>query len=131
MKKVTCNGCFGKGLHQGHLFLIGYAYALSNNGNLIIGINSDDYIRKTKKYEPLSEQERINEIMSLGIIKNVIVFNEQNACEFIKQILPDVHCIGEEYKDNCPEEQLCRDLGIDIEYIPRIGNWSTRKDLKK
>ena len=125
--KVTCNGCFD-GLHPGHFFLLGYCYSLTQNGQLVVGINSDNYIRDHKREEPyFNEQERRQTLIDLQVVSHVEIFNEENACDFICRVMPDIHCIGEEYKGKCPEETLCQQLGIEVSYIPRVGRWSTSK----
>jgi D-beta-D-heptose 7-phosphate kinase/D-beta-D-heptose 1-phosphate adenosyltransferase len=127
MKTVFCNGCFSH-LHSGHLFYLGFARGQGDS--LIVGINSDRYIKSKKGYNPIPEDERRNEIMDLGFVKAVYVFDEANACPLINMIRPDVHCISEEYGTNCPEYVLCQALEIRVAFIPRIGKWSTRAILR-
>ena len=97
----------------------------------MVGINSSDYIRRVKKYEPLPDKERVKELMELGFISRVIVFKEPDPREFIKRVYPDVHCISEEYGTNCVEYPVCQEMDIRVVFIPRIGNWSTRAILKE
>jgi len=124
MSRVTCNGCFD-GLHKGHMFFLGYAAAHSE---LVVGINSDDYIRRRKRAKPnFNENERRKAILDLAIIKDVIVFDEDDPREFIRKIGPDVHCTGAEYGEKCIESEVCRELGIRLVLIPRIGKWATSK----
>ena len=126
---VTCNGCFD-GLHPGHFFLIGFAYSLleDKSDKLIVGINCDGYIKKNKRDQPFfNEQERIEIIESLGVVDEVHVFEGDLPLYFIRKIMPDIHCIGEEYRGKCIDEALCLELGIKVKYIPRVGGWSTSK----
>jgi D-beta-D-heptose 7-phosphate kinase / D-beta-D-heptose 1-phosphate adenosyltransferase len=124
---VTCNGCFN-GLHPGHLFFLGFARGQGTE--LVVGINSDRYIRAKKGYTPFSEQERREDLMMLGFIREVVVFDESDPCEFIRRVSPEVHCTGEEYKGACPESSICSALGTKLVFIPRIGKWSTRALLR-
>jgi len=124
---VTCNGCFSH-LHPGHLFFLGFARGQGDL--LVVGINSDDYIRSKKKYEPIPEQERAKSLMDLGFIHRVIIFHEDDPCGFIKAVQPDVHCIGEEYGQGCVEWPICQQFSIRVSFIPRIGKWSTRAILE-
>lgn len=128
-KLVTCNGCFD-GLTPGHLFLFGFC--LAKGDELILGINSDDYIINNKK-KPLffNEEQRRNILLELGIFKEVIIFYEDDPCEFIKKTNPHVHCIGSDHPYP-PEKQLCESIGIEFYFIPRIEKWASsklRKDL--
>ena len=128
MRVVTCNGCFN-GIHPGHLFFLGFARGQGDE--LVVGINSDEYIRCKKGYVPIPEAERIQALMDLNFIREVLVFNEPDPREFIRRVSPDVHCTGAEYSNGtCVEEKLCRELGVELKYIPRIGLWSTRALLK-
>ena len=124
MKIVTCNGCFD-GITPGHLFFFGYA--LAHGDAIVVGINSDDYIRRNKRPNPFfPEEKRIRALMQLPFIHDVVVFDEDGPMDFIRKVRPAVHCTGEEYKDGrCKEEPLCRELGIELVYVPRVGDWSS------
>jgi len=125
MTICTVNGCFdGPTLHQGHTFFLGYAAALADN--LIVGINSDEYIVKYKRFTPFcNQEERKDRLLELGFIRNVVVFEEDNPLKFIGRVSPDVHCTGVEYIDACPEKEFCLMHGIRLVFIPRIGKYST------
>jgi len=122
MKIVTCNGCFD-GLHPGHLFILGFAKA--HGDKLVVGINSDEYILKHKHRQPIPAEERANALMELGCVDSVIVFYEDDPREFIRRIRPAVHCIGVEYEGRAVEESVCRELGVRLVYVPRVGKWSS------
>jgi len=123
MITVTCNGCFDK-LHSGHFFFLGYC--LSRGDELVVGINSDNYIRKNKRSTPhRSEEQRRDDLLSLCFIKDVIIFSEPDPIEFIKSVSPHVHCTGAEYVSSCKEEVTCRELGIELVFVPRIGEWAS------
>lgn len=125
MIKVTCNGCFD-GLHYGHLFFLGYAKALGDK--LFVGINSDVYIKKQKRPLPYFNQEKRKQaLLSLGIVDEVIIFNEENPCKFIEKIKPDIHCVGEEYKGTAIEEKTVKQLGGKMCWVPRTNLWSSSK----
>ena len=119
---VTCNGCFD-GLHPGHLFFLGFCRGQGDE--LIVGINTDEYIRTHKRPDPVPEEDRVRALMSLGVVSRVEVFPENTPIGFLRRTRPDVNCIGEEYRDVAPELPVCRELGIEVVYIPRIGDWSS------
>lgn len=126
---VSCNGCFNAPFHPGHFFFLGFARGQGDE--LVVGINSTNYIRQKKGYEPASEDERVKALMDLGFIREVVVFREPDPRKFIRQVAPDVHCTGAEYSNGtCIEEDVCREMGIKLVYIPRIGHWSTRAILR-
>ena len=122
MRVVTCNGCF-ETLHPGHLFFLGYC--LSRGSDLVVGINSDEYIRRVKCREPVPEPVRVKALMDLGCVTDVVVYSEDDPCEFIQSVNPDVHCIGEEYRGMAPELPLLESLSVEVVYVPRVGVWSS------
>lgn len=130
-KIVTCNGCFD-GLHPGHLFFLGYCKALGDK--LVVGINSDEYIKENKRVKPhFNEKQRKLMLKKTGVVDRVIVFNENSPIEFMKKVGPDIHCTGEEYLDGvCPEEPYCKEHDIRLVYVPRTKiNWSTSSFTNK
>jgi cytidyltransferase-like protein len=120
---VTCNGCFD-GLHHGHLFFLGFC--ASKADYLIVGINTDEYIRFKKDRDPYYDVEtRKKALLNLGFVKDVIVFAEETPNSFIKMIKPDVHCTGVEYGEDCPEKSICNEIGADLVLVPRIKYWAS------
>ena len=121
---ITCNGCFD-GLHPGHLFYLGYC--LAQGSELIVFINNDDYIRRVKKRKPIPQEQRQADLEKLGFIRSVQIF-ENDPIEFLNWVLPDVHCVSEEYKESgCKEAQFCKENNIKIAWVPRVGDWSSTK----
>ena len=122
MKKVAANGCFD-GLHPGHMFYLGFCCAQGDK--LYIGINCDEYMRRKKRSNFIPAEERKKSLLDLGFIEEVIIYDEDSACEFIKTVSPDIYCTGEEYREKTMEVKLCKDMGIKVVYIRRIGKWSS------
>ena len=121
MITVTCNGCFD-GLHPGHMFFLGFCRGQGDR--LIVGINSDEYIRRHKRREPVPKDERAKALMSLGFIWDVVSFSEPNPGAFVRRVRPDVHCTGAEYDGGCAEERVCEEIGARLVFVPRVGDWS-------
>jgi len=121
-KVVTCNGCFD-GLHAGHLFYLGYCAA--QGGELVVGINSDHYIKTRKKRVPVRLEDRVRALEAIEVVSRVVVFDDHDPRAFIEDVRPDVHCIGREHAGKAPEVDLCHDMGIDIVWVPRVGAWSS------
>lgn len=122
---VTVNGCFD-GVTPAHMFLFGYA--LAHGDCLVVGINDDDYIRRNKRDEPFhSQAARAEKIRSLPFVRDVVVFCEDGPMDFIRRVMPAVHCIGEEYRGRAREEGVCEELGVEIIYVPIIRKdaWSS------
>lgn len=124
MIRVTINGCFD-GLHPGHLFSLGYA--LAQGTELVVGINSDEYIIRKKGRLLVPAEQRVKALMDLRFIKDVLVFPEDDPVQFIMWAQPQVHCTGLEYYHTAAEEPWCKIWGIKMVYIPRVGDWSSTK----
>jgi rfaE bifunctional protein nucleotidyltransferase chain/domain len=123
MIKVTCNGCFD-GLHAGHMFFLGYA--LAQGDSLVVAINSDDYIIRSKNRDPnFSQEERKRHLMDLGFIDKVVIFDEETPEEFLLREQPDIHVNGSEYGEDCVESVVLKKIGAKLSLVPRIGKWST------
>jgi D-glycero-beta-D-manno-heptose 1-phosphate adenylyltransferase len=98
-KIVFTNGCFDI-LHAGHIDYLSKAADLGNI--LIIGINSDDSVKRLKgSGRPLQNLEsRFLVLASLFFVKAVIAFDEDTPYELIKFIQPDVLVKGSDYSEN-------------------------------
>jgi rfaE bifunctional protein nucleotidyltransferase chain/domain len=96
-KIVFTNGCFDL-LHLGHIDYLTKAKDLGDI--LIIGLNTDDSVRRLKgDTRPITdENSRSTIIASLQFVSAVVLFNEDTPYELIKQVQPDVLVKGGDYK---------------------------------
>jgi D-beta-D-heptose 7-phosphate kinase/D-beta-D-heptose 1-phosphate adenosyltransferase len=98
-KIVFTNGCFDV-LHAGHLSLL--RRAASEGDFLIVGVNSDDSVRRLKgKKDPTRpiniEGDRAALLGGLECVGAVVVFGEDTPENVIRAIRPDVLVKGAEY----------------------------------
>ncbi len=121
------NGCFDL-LHYGHFVLLDKASKISDK--LIIGLNSDESIKKIKGNErPIYNQdERAFMLSSLSYVDYVIIFSEETPYELIKLIKPDYLIKGSEYNKN---EIVGGEFAKEIITIPMIENISTTNIINK
>jgi bifunctional ADP-heptose synthase (sugar kinase/adenylyltransferase) len=106
------------------MFFLGYAKAYSKK--LVIGLNSDEHIRRHKRPNPIPATARKQALLELGFIDDVIIFDEPDPINFLKLVKPIAHCVGAEYQgDLCIERRYCVEHGIVIIEIPRVGKWSS------
>jgi len=77
MKKVWINGCFDV-LHYGHFKLIDYAKSF---GDLMIGIDSDERIRKMKgDGRPFhTEGQRVFNLLQIEGVDKIVVFDSDDS----------------------------------------------------
>lgn len=130
-KIVFTNGCFDI-LHVGHKRYLQEAAALGDI--LVIGVNSDDSVRRLKGPDrPVnSEQDRAEILSALSFVDYVVIFDEDTPYELIKKIQPDVLVKGGDYK---PEEVVGRDIvearGGRLELIQFVEGKSTTNIINK
>jgi rfaE bifunctional protein nucleotidyltransferase chain/domain len=96
-KVVFTNGCFDL-LHQGHVTYLAKAAGLGDH--LLVGINSDDSVRRLEKGSgrPInSEAARAFVLASLGVIDMVVIFTEDTPEALIHALEPDVLVKGADY----------------------------------
>jgi rfaE bifunctional protein nucleotidyltransferase chain/domain len=122
---VTTNGCFDL-LHLGHIEYLSQARELGDI--LIVGINSDESIRKIKgPSRPLqNEKTRALQVAALESVDQVFVFTEATPVEWLRQVRPQIHVKGADYLDKeMPERAAVESWGGRIELIPLLEGYST------
>lgn len=104
-KIILTNGCFDV-LHVGHIRYLAGAKALG--GFLVVGINSDEQVRKLKgENRPVqNESERAEIVASIYCVDAVTIFPEPNVDQLIRELRPDIHAKGTDYtEENVPERE--------------------------
>jgi rfaE bifunctional protein nucleotidyltransferase chain/domain len=116
-KIVLANGCFDL-FHVGHIRYLAGAKALGDI--LIVGINSDEQVRKLKgKNRPLMpENERAEIVSALRFVDFVTIFPEPTVTELIRAIRPDFHAKGTDYTtETVPEREIVREYGGQVAIV--------------
>ncbi len=111
VKVVLANGCFDL-FHVGHIRYLAGAKELGDL--LIVGINSDDQVRKLKgeKRPFMPENERAEIVSALRFVDFVTIFDEPTVEELIRAVRPDFHAKGTDYTiDSVPEREIVREYG--------------------
>lgn len=93
---VFTNGVFDL-LHEGHIASLTQAASLGDI--LIVGINSDDSVKKLKgPSRPINnEYTRTLLLSQMLIVDAVVIFNDDTPLELIKSIMPDILVKGGDY----------------------------------
>ena len=110
-KIVLANGCFDL-FHVGHIRYLAGAKALGDI--LIVGINSDNTVRKLKgENRPfMPEQERAEMLSALKFVDFVTIFDEPTVTELIRAVRPDFHAKGTDYTtESVPEREIVKEYG--------------------
>ncbi len=128
-KLVFTNGCFDI-LHPGHLH---YLEAAKRKGDiLIVGLNSDDSVKKLKgKNRPINDIDyRSHMLAGLEAIDYVIVFEEDTPLDLIEKVNPDVLVKGADYSlDQVVGAKFVQSQGGVVILVPFLEGYSTSKWL--
>jgi rfaE bifunctional protein nucleotidyltransferase chain/domain len=129
---VFTNGVFDI-LHVGHAR---YLQAARNLGDaLLVGINSDDSVRRLKgPTRPINpEDERAELIAALACVSGVCVFGEDTPHALLEAVRPHIHAKGGDYAnpDALPETPLVRSLGGEVVILPLVQDRSTTRLVQK
>jgi cytidyltransferase-like protein len=115
MKIVLITGGFDP-LHSGHITYIQAARKLAGKtGKLIVGVNSDAWLKSKKDYVVLDVDQRADIIENITGVDSVIEFDDSDgtaidAIEQVKKMHPKDDIIfangGDRTKDNIPEMKI-------------------------
>lgn len=129
---VFTNGVFDI-LHAGHASYLADAASLGDA--LIVGINSDDSVKRLDKSpaRPLQTQEsRCAVVASLEWVHAVVVFDEDTPEELIAELLPDVLVKGSDYTiENIAGAETVLSHGGSVKTIKLLEGYSTTSIEKK
>ncbi|MBK3331875.1 D-glycero-beta-D-manno-heptose 1-phosphate adenylyltransferase [Persephonella atlantica] len=130
-KIVFTNGCFDI-IHAGHVDYLEKAKALGDI--LVVGLNSDDSIRRIKgKERPVNIQQHRKKVLeALKPVDLVIVFDEDTPEKLIKMIKPDVLVKGGDWKiENIVGADFVKSYGGTVTTIDFVYDISTTKIIEK
>lgn len=122
---VFTNGCFDI-LHRGHVTYLEAAAELGDR--LILGLNSDDSVRRLKgSHRPIQDEQARAEILAaLACVDAVCLFADDTPFNLISALLPDVLVKGGDY---VAEEIVGYDVvtqnGGKVYTIPVVEGYST------
>ncbi len=127
---VLTNGCFDI-LHRGHVAYLSQARHLGDV--LVVGVNSDDSIRRLKgPNRPINSlADRMSMLAALAGVDHVVSFDEDVPHRLIEAVRPDVFVKGGDYsRETLPEADLVERLGGTVKIIPFAFDRSTTRIIK-
>ncbi|HOB90283.1 MAG TPA: adenylyltransferase/cytidyltransferase family protein, partial [Candidatus Colwellbacteria bacterium] len=129
--KIYTTGSFDI-LHRGHFNILTQAAAL---GDLIVGIQSDEWIEKQKGRRPiLTTEERIAQIRALPFVKEVIEYGDPDQRPIYDQIRPDAIVQGDDWLYSADRSDLIaylKEKNIRLILLPRTEGISTTEIRKR
>jgi cytidyltransferase-like protein len=117
-------------LHSGHIAYIKAARELGDS--LIVGVNSDDWLRRKKGQEFMPWEERATIISALHNVDRVINFDDidnsaKDAIKKVRAIHPHAQIVfangGDRTKENIPEMDLLEEM-LHLEFQFGVGGFN-------
>jgi cytidyltransferase-like protein len=114
-------------LHSGHIAYIKAARELGDS--LIVGVNSDEWLRRKKGQEFMPWEERATIVAALHDVDRVINFDDsdnsaKDAIRKVREIHPQAQIIfangGDRTKENIPEMDLLQEM-LHLDFVFAVG----------
>lgn len=124
MKIVLVTGGFDP-IHSGHIAYFKSAKHLGDK--LIVGLNSDDWLKRKKGHEFMPINERVQIVENLKMVDGIILFNDDDgsakeAIKNVRQLYPDDTIIfangGDRTSSNIPEMDI---IDANLEFVFGVG----------
>jgi len=131
-KVVFTNGCFDL-LHPGHVAYLEQARSLGEA--LVVGVNTDDSVRRLNKGElrPVTpEADRARVLAALACVDRVVLFGEDTPLELITALQPDILVKGGDYQLNeIVGREVVEARGGQVLALPFVPGYSTTELLRR
>jgi cytidyltransferase-like protein len=101
-------------IHVGHIRLIREA---AKFGDVIVAMNSDEWIFRRKGFNSIGFNERKEFLMAIKGVKEVVSVNDEDGtvCTALIEHRPTYFANGgTRNQDNTPEKIVCEELGIEM-----------------
>jgi len=114
-KTIMVSGGFDP-IHKGHIRMIREA---ATRGEVIIVVNSDEWLVRKKGYVFMPFEERVEIIQAIKGVRSTAVIgiddSDNTVCEALRIYQPDYFANGGDRTDtNTPEMEICEKLGIEM-----------------
>ena len=109
-------------------------------GEVVVALNSDDWLIRKKGYAFMAWEERAELIQQFESVDRVVPFNDDDntACDALITIKPDAFANGGDRKrDNTPEMEICDSMNIQMLWNiggkekPQSSSWLVNNARKK
>jgi|TARA_R100000081_G_C4756107_1_gene137176 D-beta-D-heptose 7-phosphate kinase/D-beta-D-heptose 1-phosphate adenosyltransferase len=123
--------------HVGHIRMFREA---AEWGQVVVAINSDDWLMRKKGYVFMPWEERAELIAEFASVSVVSSFDDSDdtACDAIRKFRPAAFANGgDRKKENTPEMELCDELGVQMLWgiggkdKPQSSSWLVNNLMEK
>lgn len=128
---VFTNGCFDI-IHSGHINYLSRARDLGDK--LIIGLNSDDSVRRLKgPSRPINNaKDRAYLLAAFAFVDAIVIFDEDTPFELISIIKPSILVKGGDYtKETIVGADLVENSGGKVVVLPFLPGYSSTNIIEK
>lgn len=128
---VFTNGCFDI-LHAGHVTYLEEAARLGDI--LVVGLNSDISVKQIKgdKRPIVGDRQRAKVLSALECVDYVVIFDEPDPGNLIKEISPDLLVKGADWsEDKIIGADLVKESGGKVERIDLVPEISTTTIIQR
>ena len=114
-KIIMVSGGFDP-IHKGHIRMI---RAAARKGDVLIVVNSDEWLMRKKGFVFMPFEERVEIIQSIKGVQDTRVIgiddSDDTVCEALKRFRPHFFANGgDRTNTNTPEMAVCEELGIEM-----------------
>ena len=115
MKSIMVSGGFDP-IHKGHIRMIREA---AKKGDVLVIVNSDEWLMRKKGFVFMPFEERVEIIKSIKGVRDTQVVgiddSDNTVCEALRKFRPDYFANGgDRTNTNTPEMAVCEELGIEM-----------------
>jgi len=122
---VFTNGCFDI-IHSGHIALLNHAAMLGDR--LVVGLNSDDSMKRIKRTPINDMMERKKVLESIAGVDSVVIFDDDTPYDLIKNLRPEIIVKGGDYTI---DTVVGHELVDEVKIIPMVEGKSTTNIIDK
>lgn len=119
-------------LHIGHLQCI--KKCADNCDTLIVGIQHDKWVVKSKSKSILNTQERVDQMMSMCDVSGVVVYDDPQSTNMLELVKPDIFFYGGDWLEQMDRSIIldyCKKHKIKTKMITRYPDMTTSEIIKR
>ncbi len=131
-KKIVCVSVYANPIHVGHVRLLEEAKKLGTK--LVVIVNNDKQAILKKGKIIVNEKDRMEVIRAIKWVDEVILSIDEDPTvrESLRAVHPDIFANGgDRGEGNVPEDEVCKELGIEMVYNVGGGKADSSTDIMK